>query len=81
MSRSVEVQTWVEVDLSEIDTEDMLDELEARKRAPNNIKTDYELLIIKQRYFEQRRRAATQDPGSVTFEEREFWHHVHDLDL
>lgn len=81
MSRSVEIQVWAEVPLADIDSEDLLDELEARKKAPTSmIKTNYELLIIKQRFFEQRRRAATLNP-SVTFEEREFWHHVHDLDL
>jgi hypothetical protein len=81
MSRSVEIQVWADVPLADIDTETLLDELEARKKAPDSLKTDYELLIIKQRFFEQRRRAATQNPASVTFEEREFWHHVHDLDL
>lgn len=80
MSRSVEIQVWADVPLADIDTETLLDELEARKKAPDSIKSDYELLIIKQRFFEQRRRAATLNP-SVTFEEREFWHHVHDLDL
>lgn len=82
MGRSVEIQVWAEVPLADIDSEDLLDELEARKKAPTSmIKTDYELLIIKQRFFEQRRRTATQNPTSVTFEEKEFWHHVHALDL
>lgn len=72
----------VDIDLGEIDTDDILEELERRKGVPAvSNKTDVEQRTILDRFWEQRRRFHTHSPGVVTPEEREFWFHVHGRDL
>lgn len=70
----------VDIDLIDIETDDLLEELELRKVLHGATKTDVEQTTITDRYFEQRRRATTQG-SPVTAEERDFWYHVHGRDV
>lgn len=84
MSRSKIVQVHVgDVDLNmrDIDTDDLLEELEIRKVTHGHTRTDEERGIMTDRFFEQRRRQVTHFPGEATQEERDFWYHVHGRDI
>lgn len=71
----------VDIALQDIETDDLLEELELRQALHGMSKTDVERETITQRFHEQRKRFHTQSPGVITPEERDFWYHVHAKDL
>lgn len=83
MTRSVAVRTYVDinVDLTEIDDDDLVDELAARNKgkAITWNHTPLEQHVATLRYFEQRRKAATDLPPTPA--ERDFWDKLYGWDL
>lgn len=79
---SVEVQCWVEVDLGEITTDDLTEELEKRnaRLPPNFTHTQMEREVAMDRFFQERRQAVTRGfPASEC--ERDFWFKCYSRDL
>lgn len=77
-------QVGVDIDLADIDDGDLKAEFERRYKvpAPESVRTVSELLTLRVRYFEERRRAITQGLGApVSITEVEFWRHTFGLDV
>jgi hypothetical protein len=82
MSRShtVSVSTEVDIDFRDLETEDLIEELDARKVVHGHTKTEIELQTITDRHFEEVRRSVTQG-RKPTENEVDFWWHAHGKQL
>jgi hypothetical protein len=77
---TVSVTTDVDIDMSELDVDDLIEELDARKVAHSYTKTEIELQTITDRHFEEVRRSVTQG-RKPTENEVDFWWHAHGKQL
>jgi len=82
MSRShtVNISTEVDIDFRDLETEDLIEELDARKVVHGHTKTEIELQTITDRHFEELRREVTQG-RKPTENEVAFWWHAHGKQL
>lgn len=82
---SVRVNTDVEIDLGEIDTGDLQDELDTRKTENTRRMTDGittgEAHILRGRVVEELNRQATRGSLHITFSMREYFWKVYGIDL
>lgn len=78
--KTVSVTTDVDVDMSEFETEDLIEELDERKALHGHTKTEIELQTIRDRHFEEVRRSVTQG-RKPTENEVAFWWHAHGKQL